>query len=243
MTAYNEAGTLEDTVREIERASEGRFADWEIVIVDDASKDATPRIADELPKKHPRCRIFHNETNLNLGGAYKRGVREARMEYVAWLPGDNAVPADLIQNITSRIGEADMVLSYLKDYKFRSFTRYLISRSYTISLNLLFGNRLRYYNGMSIFRRDALAQIEIKTNSFACFAEALIRLLRLKFTYVEEPYCSPQNRQGKSTALRMRNVIQVVSTILRLFWEVRICRLKPIVQNAEKKPLPVSKSA
>jgi dolichol-phosphate mannosyltransferase len=223
VTALNEERTIEATVLEIHASAMGYCNEYEIILVNDGSVDQTGMIMDRLASGDKRIRVIHNEKNLNLGGAYKRGLKDARLDYVIWLPGDNAAPSKTIQVTLSKVGQADIVIPFLNHLKGRSLLRRFISRSYTRLLNLLFGLKLRYYNGIVVHRRELLQSIEITTNSFACFAEALIKLLRNGATYVEVGYDSTQRKVAYTNAFRLKNVINVIKTILYLYWVCVLC--------------------
>jgi len=242
VTALNEEANIVLTVKEIHSCVIGHCSEYEIILVNDGSVDQTGALMDKLAAEDKRIRTFHNEKNINLGGAYKRGIKEVRLDYVMWLPGDNAAPAKTIQITLAKVGQADIVVPYLNDYEGRSLTRRFISRSYTRVLNLLFGLNLRYYNGIVVHRRELLQNIEITTNSFACFAEALIKLLRNGASYVEVGFNSTQRKVAHTNAFRFRNVVNVIKTILYLYWVCVLCNnsrkaaqpsFSPIVENVK----------
>ena len=52
--------------------------DWEIVIINDGSKDNTGEIANELSNQNSHIRVIHHPTNLNLGNALKTGFKNAK---------------------------------------------------------------------------------------------------------------------------------------------------------------------
>ncbi|HWB58715.1 MAG TPA: glycosyltransferase family 2 protein, partial [Chthoniobacteraceae bacterium] len=139
VTALNEEEKIEGTAKTITEAVEQFSCDYEILMVNDGSTDATPRIMDRMAKENPRVRVVHNERNLGLGGAYKRGVRHASKKYVMWVSGDNAETPGNIVNIISHVGEADVVVPVLKATKARPWLRRFTSRGFTITVNTLFG--------------------------------------------------------------------------------------------------------
>ena len=65
------------------------FADWEAVVVDDGSTDATPQIADGLAQKDTRVRVVH-QPNGGVSVARNRGLDEARGDWIVWLDADDA---------------------------------------------------------------------------------------------------------------------------------------------------------
>lgn len=222
--AYNEEAHVADAVAEARKAVAGRVDDWEIVVVDDGSADSTPTIVDRLAADDPRVRAVHNRPNRGLGGAYKAGVAAARCAHVMMVPGDNAHPAAGIVPIVERIGEADIVVPYVTNAHTRPFARRVVSRAYTTLLNLLFGLRVPYYNGLVVHRTDLLRAITIETDSFAYQAEALVKLLRGGASFVAVGVVIDEGPSHSSTAFRPRNVARVCRTILRLVRDVHFKR-------------------
>lgn len=83
---YNGEPHLEAAVRNLQSQS---FTDWEAVIVDDGSTDATPSIADRLAAEEPRLRVFH-QPNGGVSVARNRGLDESKGDWIVWLDADDA---------------------------------------------------------------------------------------------------------------------------------------------------------
>lgn len=75
------------------------FTDWELIIVDDCSKDATGRIADAYTERNQRIRVIHNETNQKLPESLNIGFRSAKGEYLTWTSDDNMFLPDAIDEM------------------------------------------------------------------------------------------------------------------------------------------------
>ena len=206
--ALNEEDNLAGAVATVLDAIGDRFTDYELLIFNDGSTDRTGRIADELAAHNPRIRVVHNHRNLGLGCNYTKGVELARMEYVAWFPGDNEVPGQAVRAILDAIGSAEIVVPYISNPHVRTWSRRLISASFVRLLNLLFGLRLRYFNGPSVHRRTLLLSVPIRSSGFACFAAILIP--------------TGTRQHGRTKAFRLKNLVSIFSTIARLFWDVRL---------------------
>jgi dolichol-phosphate mannosyltransferase len=214
--ALNEEENIRGTVNEVLSALENRFCDHELVLIDDGSMDKTGQIMDELAAQNPKIRVLHNPRPSNFGGAYKKGVAAARMEYVMMVPGDNQFPAASIAKVLEKVGEADIVVPFTANQRVRPWSRRVASRAFTTIVNLLFGQRLKYYNGIVIHRRDILNTISITTDSFAYQAEALVKLLRKGHSYVEVGTEIVERSSGKSAALRLKNLTSVFSALAHL---------------------------
>ena len=216
VTALNEEEHIAGTVATIIAAAEHFSCDYEVLLVDDGSTDETAQIADALATENPRVRVVHNERNLGLGGAYKRGIQHASKEYVMWVSGDNAETTDNLVNIISHVGEADIVVPVLVAPKTRPWLRRLASKAFTLVVNSLFGLRIHYYNGSVVHRCALIRGIDIRTNSFAYQAESLVKLLKQGHSYVEVPYTSATYDGVFSHAMRPKNLLAVFKALIDL---------------------------
>jgi glycosyltransferase involved in cell wall biosynthesis len=220
---FNEQDNVAATVQSI-RTAMGSERPFEIVLVDDCSTDRTLERMQELAQADPRIRVLHNPVNLSLGGAYKRGIAAAEAEHVMMIPGDDGFPADSIAEIMRHAGEADVIIPVVTNSGVRTLFRAAASRGFTTLLNWLFWLRVGYYNGAVLHRTALLNTIEIKTDSFAYQAEALVKLIARGATYVH-CYVSIQERAaGRSSALSMKNQIAVWRTIAHLLAAVGLFR-------------------
>src|SRR5918996_3180794 len=184
VTAMNEEGNLSPTLESVVSTVAPRFARYEIIVVDDGSRDRTADIAASLAAENPRIRVHRNRRNLGLGRSYQTGIDLAVHEYTSWVAGNNLVPQEALARIYDRVGERDMVISYiLRDV--RGFRRRTMSRAFTILMNLLFSVRMRYYTGPCVYKSGVAKQFIMRANGSLFVAELLVRLLLAGQTYVE----------------------------------------------------------
>ncbi len=93
--AHNEAGNLPGLIDEVVAAFAGR-RDYEIVVVDDASSDDSPRVLGGMQQRFPQLRVLRHERNAGQSAALINGVRHARGQWIGTLDGDaQNDPADL----------------------------------------------------------------------------------------------------------------------------------------------------
>src|SRR5262249_47599883 len=156
-------------------------------VFDDCSTDETKRVITSLAAANPRIRPIFNPTNRGLGYNYRKGVELAANEYVIMIPGDNEIKAESVRDICARMGEADIVIPYIANYKVRPLSRQALSRLFTLTMNLTCRQRIHYYNGPVLHKTALLRTVRLGTDGFAYQAEILIQLLRRGSTYIQVP--------------------------------------------------------
>jgi glycosyltransferase involved in cell wall biosynthesis len=224
---FNEEDNVAATVHSVREAMGGRD-DYEIVLVNDTSTDHTLERMQALAAADSHIRVLDNPVNLGFGGSYKRGARDATATYVMMLPGDDGFPGPSIAEIISHAGEADIIIPIVTNPGARSRFRAFASKGFTTLLNWVFWLNVGYYNGAVLQRNDLLRAIEIKTNSFAYQAEAVVKLIARGATYTH-CYVRIQDRAaGRSSALGLKNQVAVWKTILHLLGDVGLFRRIPL---------------
>jgi glycosyltransferase involved in cell wall biosynthesis len=218
--ALDEETNIAAAVEEVTKVLGDRVADYELLLFDDGSRDRTGEIMDKLARANSRIRVAHNARPRNLGGVYKQGIAAARFDYILMVPGDNENPGHALIPVLDKVGNADIVIPYATNTNTRPLIRRIGSAAYTKLVNLLFGHRLKFYNGTVISRTADLRVITIRTNSFAYQSEALVKLLHAGKSYVEVAI-EIQARPGhRSKALRFQNLINVLTALGNLMLDI-----------------------
>ncbi len=231
--AFNEEGNLENAVKDVVSAAEAaEVENYEILIFNDFSADKTGEVADGLAKENQHIKVIHNPKNMGLGYNYRKGIELAKNEYVIMVPGDNEVEGKSIGNLFAQVGKADIVISYTANPEIRPKTRQIISRSFVGLMNFLFGLKLRYYNGISLIRKDLLQKVEMTTFGFAYMAEILTKLIKAGHSFVEVPMYIRLRAYGKVSVFRLKSIIGVLRAIFSLFLRVHFKERKKYKKHA-----------
>ena len=220
--SLNEAGNIKSVVNSVfESLQKSGLSDYELILVDGGSNDGTGKIIDELSLKNENIRAIHNPPKKGLGHDFKTGISLASKNYVGWLPGDNEVHPETINNIFKEIGKTDVIIPvYTTKPLGRSRYRRTLSAIYVVLFNTIFGLHLRYFNGPCFFRRQALKEIVMSTDGPAYMAEILVQLIKKGVSYVEVPMYFKARDYGKTSVLKWKNVYLIAETIIRLFFRL-----------------------
>ena len=223
ITAFNEEATVASAIAATNEALARFTDDYEILVVNDGSRDRTGAIADACARANARVRPLHNPAKRNLGYNLRRAVAEARKDYTfAFVSADNYPSPEHFQNLLDAIGKRDVVIGYLVGYGNRTWFRRLLSIVFTRMMNLLFGNRIRYYNGPLIVRTAVWRTVPMTVGGFAYMAEVTATLLKRGVSYTEVPFTLTPERKGANFRMLRRNTGSVLLAIVSMFWRLNI---------------------
>jgi glycosyltransferase involved in cell wall biosynthesis len=229
LPAYNEASILVDNIETIcnyVSTLENEFS-WEILIVNDGSKDETGQIADGLAKKYPYIKVLHHIVNLNLGNAMKTGFIHSKGDYVITLDLDLSYSADHIGQLLKTIitTQADMVLAspYMKGGKVTAvpFSRKIMSKWANWLMSLSSQEKYHTFTCMvRAYRGDFIRHLNIKTKDYEINPEIIYKAMILRARIIEIPAhldWSSQNKVGKSRVSGIRIFKGVFSGLMAAF--------------------------
>ena len=190
---WNEEEYLERAVNAATEISEalmtaGTITDYEVVIVDDASTDATPRLADAASAANPRVKVVHHAVNRKLGGSMKSGFAASTGDIVLYTDAD--LPFDMRElHKALRLMhqyEADVVAAYRFDRTGEGYVRVIYSFFYNLLVRVLFGCRFRDVNfAFKLVRRRVLDRIELKSEGSFIDAELMVSARKMGMEVVQ----------------------------------------------------------
>lgn len=189
----------------------------EILVIDDGSTDGTGDLVSSNLVRFPNVRLLVNERNMGFGWSYRRGVDAATLDHIVMVHGDNAWGWETLREFFGHVGDADIIIGYTRRmFQSRTWRRTVISKTFTLLLNLITGRRLKYYNGLQIHPAAVLKGLRIESSGYGFQPEVLIKALRLTKTFLEVPMDLIERKHGESKAFRLKNVIDVARTLRRL---------------------------
>jgi len=174
---YNEEATLEPLVREAARFLDGfPEADYEILVVDDGSRDRSPAIAARLASEIPRVRVFRHEQNQGFSGAQRSAYRQAEKDWVFILPADGQIRVQELEKFLPLCSTSDLVLGR-RILRMESLAKVLFSRLYYRVVQNLFGIPFADFGACWMVRRRLHALTETVSRTPVASTELLIKAL------------------------------------------------------------------
>jgi len=220
--AHNEEANIEGLVAEAIESLPAIAETFEIIVVNDGSRDRTQVLADELTAANPGVvRAVHHSTNLGYGAALRSGFAAARYELVAFTDGDRQFRVEDLARLTERLAAADrpdVVVGY-RIKRADPLVRTLYARAYRLANRLFYGLTVTDVDcACKLFRREALEGVQVESDGAFFSAELLIKLRGAGRSIVEVGVPHYPRTAGSPTGARP----QVIFRAVRDFWRTRL---------------------
>lgn len=222
LPCYNEEAILASNLNSIIGFLESRKEKylWEIILVNDGSKDKTGTIADEFAGKYEAIRVIHHPVNLNLGLALQTGFRHSKGEIIIVLDIDLSYSVENIEKLSDKLLEtsADIVLAspYMKGGKVIAvpFFRRVMSRNVNRFMRMAAQEKYHTFTGMvRAYRADFIKSLNLKTRDYEVNPEIIYKAMILRARIVEIPANLDWTEQNKYAGKRTSSI-----KILRSFF-------------------------
>ena len=222
LACYNEAEHLRASFAEIRDTLERAGWPFEVVFVDDMSRDGTPEILEEIVAAHPHLdlRVIRHDRNRGRGATVTDGFRAARGEVAGYLDVDLEVHCRYVPSLVRAIEKGADVATVRRIYAFqlRSLDRYFMSRGYSFLVRHLLGVPFRdTETGFKFFRRARVLPVldQIRDGGWFWDTEFMVRAARRGLSVVEVPGAYIRREDKTSTVRGVRDSARYFLALLR----------------------------
>lgn len=226
--AYNEGKNIERVVLEAIDVANNFLDNYEIIIVNDGSKDETQEIVSKLSKKYDHISVINFIINRGVGAAYKAALEKASYEFITLIPGDGAFTKQSLEYLFNAVGKAEMVISFRSNPEARSLLRKYLSKICTSQLRLTTKCSLRDGHSLYVWPTLKAKQIDI-TPDYSYHLITLVNLFKLVNSYTEVPAWLTPNPDKSSGVLKM-------NVVTKLSYELTKLTLKSLITRRTHKP-------
>lgn len=222
---YNEEGNIKSTILKAKGVLEKIVENWEIIVINDGSKDRTKEIAEKLGTEDNRIRVISHDTNRGYGASLRSGFYNAKYNWIAFTDSDGQFDFSEIVNFFQKQIEtkADLVIGYYKKRKVSKF-KIITSRMWEISVMILFGLHVHDIDcGFKLIKKsviDRIPKLESQRGAFIS-SEFLIKAKKSGFKIVEIPVTHLPRIQGKGTGRNIKVIIQSFVDLFRLWRKLK----------------------
>ncbi len=214
---YNEEQNLPDVLPSIIEYTQQR--NWQLILVNDGSKDDSGKIINRLHALHPAIQVVHHKVNRGYGGAIKSGIRVANTDFVITIDSDGQHQMTDIDKMMSHLEEtdADMIIGSRKGQKdaslYRKFGKFIIRKLAQISLS----TKVHDINsGMKLYNTElAKKYMKVCPNTMAYSDIIALIFINQRHLVLEHPITILPRKAGKST-INTKTAFETVKEILNI---------------------------
>lgn len=221
LPAHNEAENIQIVVNRALEILPFYSDDFEIIVVNDGSKDRTPKIIDELGSKDPRVRPLHHRANKGYGAALTTGFRATVGDYVMFMDADRQFDIVDIALLAPFVGKFDVVAGF-RMQRNDPMHRRVFAETFNVAVRILFGVHFRDIDcAFKIFRGDMLRSIELTAPGALINTEMQAKLRRQGATVEQVGVHHYPRVAGTATGGNPRVILRAMRETVYLWWRMR----------------------
>jgi glycosyltransferase involved in cell wall biosynthesis len=220
--AYNEEENLEKAIQQAEQCLEGLTPDWEIIVVNDGSRDRTGEIVDAISRRDPRViAVHHKNGNRGYGAALRSGIERASKDLLFFSDSDLQFHLAELPLLLLWIEQYDAVIGY-RGKRNDPFHRKFNAFGWNMLVRGVLGLSVRDIDcAFKLFRTSLFQVIQIDAVGAMVNTDILVQATRMGFKIKEVPVTHFARMNGEPTGANFRVIVKAFKELMRLYFKLR----------------------
>ncbi len=223
--AYNEEKNIGKTIEKAVLILPEISEKWELIIINDGSKDKTKDVVQKYVDKNKNIKIINHDPNRGYGAALKSGLYTSKYKWITFTDSDGQFDFSEVVNFIDKQNEtnADLVIGYYRNRKV-PFYRKINTFIWQMSVFILFGLKVRDIDcGFKLISKKVIDTIEPLESERGAFisSELLIKSRKHNFSIVEIPTTHYPRVEGHGTGASLDVIIQSFIDLFRLWVKLK----------------------
>jgi len=219
--AFNEEANIRYTVEAARMVLPKLAQTWEIILVNDGSRDATTPICDELAEQYPEVRAIHHVENRGYGAALKSGILAARYDYIFFTDSDGQFDLQELENLIDWASHYEIVTGYRAKRQDPPH-RLINAWGWRTLVRMVLGVRVRDIDcAFKIFQRSVFDRIQIRSVGAMVNTEILAQANSFGMRIHEVKVSHYPRRAGKSSGANLKVIAKAFKELFRLWGQLR----------------------
>jgi glycosyltransferase involved in cell wall biosynthesis len=218
---YNEEANVENMVRKAQKILPELAEKWEIIPVNDGSRDKTGEIIDRLAKEDPNVHPVQHEKNKGYGGAVISGYNAAKCDYVFFTDGDLQFDLRELTLLIEKLDEGDLILGYRKNRR-DAWHRKLNAFLWGSLVKFLFGFQVRDVDcAFKLIKRRVIDKVQLSAGGAMVSTELLARANKAGFRFVEVGVTHYPRVAGTQTGAKLSVILRAFRELFKLYGKIK----------------------
>jgi glycosyltransferase involved in cell wall biosynthesis len=226
--AYNEERIIASTVEAAVAALADLADDFEVIVVNDGSSDATPRIVEELAECEPTVRLVSHSVNRGYGATLATGFAAATRDYIFLTDGDRQFDVRELGGFLPVLASADLVVGY-RQPRADPWVRRFYGWGWNWLVNSLFGYTARDVDcAFKLIPRRLMQEVQIQSTGHTFSPELLIKARRAGYRVAERRVTHLPRTAGQAKGARLDHIVRSLLELAHLRLDVAGRRPQPV---------------
>ena len=219
--AFNEEANIRHTVEAARLVLPKLAQTWEIILVNDGSRDATTPICDELAEQYPEVRAIHHTDNRGYGAALKSGILAARYDFIFFTDSDGQFDLQELENLIDYAGHYEIVTGYRAKRQDPPH-RLINAWGWKTLVRMVLGVKVRDIDcAFKIFQRSVFDRVQIRSVGAMVNTEILAQANSFGMRIHEVKVSHYPRRAGKPSGANLRVIAKAFKELFRLWGQLR----------------------
>ena len=221
LPAHNEEAVIADTIHTVIDTLTAWVQDFEVIVVNDGSKDATRTIVEAIAATDPRVCLINHATNQGYGAALVSGFEAVTRDLVFFMDSDGQFDICDLERFFPFIGEYDAVLGYRINRQ-DTWMRKLNAWGWKMLVSAVFGLHVRDVDcAFKLYRADFFREHRLETRGAMINAEILYKFTRAGYTYTQVGVRHLPRRGGRATGAKPAVIARAFRELFTYAWKWR----------------------
>jgi len=240
LPAHNEEAAIAGTVHDVLQTLANWMQDFEVIVVDDGSRDHTGPILDKIAAANPHLRVIHHAVNQGYGAALVSGFEASCKDLVFFMDSDGQFDIHDLQHFFPLMAEYDAVLGY-RIKRQDTWMRKLNAWGWKLLVRLCFGVRVRDVDcAFKLYDGKFFREHRLETRGAMINTEILYKLKRAGYTWMEVGVQHLPRNGGKATGAKPIVILRAFRELFTYSWkwhQEEKHRGQRFQQSTEKAPI------
>jgi len=221
LPCYNEQDNVARTTEQALAVLEKLDTDYEVIIINDGSSDATGSIADDIASANARVKVIHHPTNLGYGAALQSGFKAAAKELVFYTDGDGQFDISEMPPLLPLMKDYDIVSCYRLNRQ-DNLLRRINAWCWTKLVCLVFGMRIRDIDcAFKLYKRKIFDSMELVSVGALIDTEVLARTVREGYSIAQRGVHHYPRTAGKQTGANVKVILRAFKELFKLYRQIK----------------------
>jgi len=221
MPAYNEEQNIEGALEDACEVAASVTPAWEVIVVDDGSKDTTAQRVTRVSQQQDRVRLISFPENRGYGVALRAGFHAARGDLIFYTDSDRQFDLSELRFFLPVMDRTDVAIGF-RVYRYDPVLRCLLSWVYNRLVSAVFRARVRDVDcSFKLFRREVLEAIDLETTDFFIDTEMVAKARKWNFRILQKGVKHFPRRAGESS-IRASHIVSTLRTVARMWLRIYV---------------------